>query len=194
METPASVIITSGHMIDAPDRETSRFPPEAEPRVAAAIETIFERWSVGPRDLVFSGAARGADVLFAESAARRDAQVVLLLALPPDEFEQTSVALPDAIWSERFRDLLRRHRADVLPPGAGLDDSAGGPDDVFSRTNRWMIERALQLAPPAMLRVALVWDEEPAGGPGGTGDFAALAHRLGAALEIVNPTRLALRS
>ena len=53
-----------------------------------------------------------------------------------------------------------------------------------------MIERALRLVPPATLRVALVWDEAPAGGPGGTGDFAELAHRLGAALEIVNPTRL----
>ena len=91
---------------------------------------------------------------------------VLLLALPPDEFERTSVALPDSVWSERFRDLLCRHRAEVLPPDAGLDATAGGPDDVFSRTNRWMIERALRLVPPATLRVALVWDEAPAGGPG----------------------------
>jgi hypothetical protein len=192
MEPPARVVVTSGHMIDAPGRRSPRFPSAAEPKVAAAIEAIFERWSVGPDDVVFSGAARGADVLFAESAARRGARVQLLLALPPDEFERTSVALADSIWVERYRDLLCRHGFEVLPSDDPAADR-GGPEaalDVFSRTNRWMIERALHLAPPAALLVALVWDEQPAGGPGGTGDFAALAHRLRAPLEVVNPTRV----
>lgn len=193
MEPPGSVVLTSGHMVDAPGRAGARFPPAAEPLVAARIEAIFDRWSVGPDDVVFSGAARGADVLFAESASRRGAHLHLFLALPPDDFERTSVALPDSVWSERFRDLLCRHGYEVLPALDGDGESDGeaieGPD-VFARTNRWMIERAVELAPPARLRVALVWDGQPAGGPGGTGDFAALAHRLGAPLEIVDPTRL----
>jgi hypothetical protein len=53
-----------------------------------------------------------------------------------------------------------------------------------------LIRRAKELAPPARLRVALVWDEQPAGGPGGTGEFAELAMALDVPLAIINPVRL----
>ena len=43
MEPPARVVVTSGHMIDAAGRRPPRFPSAAEPKVAAAIEAIFER-------------------------------------------------------------------------------------------------------------------------------------------------------
>jgi hypothetical protein len=183
-ESYRAVVLASGHMIDSPDRPSRRFPPALEPAVAAEIERVFDEWRIGPGDLVLDGGARGADILFSESAARRGAAVEIVLASPAREFERTSVELPRSIWVERFRDLLAHHRAWV----AGPED--GDPDDPFARANARLIRRALELAPPARLHVALVWDGRPAGGPGGTGDFAALARDLDAPLAVIDPTSL----
>jgi hypothetical protein len=177
------VVLTSGHMIDSPDRDAPRFPPGLEPSVAARIEQVFDEWRIGPGDLVINGGARGADILFAESAHRRGAGVEIVLALPPDEFEKTSVALPDSVWPERFRYLVRQYPPRVSPPG---DES----HNEFAAANAAMIRRAEDLVPPAELCIALVWDEQPAGGPGGTGDFADLARRFHAPLAVINPTQL----
>jgi hypothetical protein len=184
-ERYGKVVVTSGHMIDSPDRDAPRFPSRLEPSVAARIEQVFDKWGIGPGDLVISGGARGADTLFAESAHRRGADVEIVLALPPDEFEKTSVALPDSVWPERFRYLLRQYPPRDAPSGVG-DES----HNEFAAANAAMIRRAEALVPPAELRIALVWDEQPAGGPGGTGDFADLARRFHAPLAIINPTNL----
>jgi hypothetical protein len=181
-----AVVLTSGHMIDTPDRATPRFPPYLEPAVAARIERVLEGWGIAAGDLVVNGGARGADILFAESAERRSASVEIVLASPPDEFEQTSVALPNSIWSQRFRHILRRHSYVVARRHPDDDPSL----NEFAIANAAMIRRVEALSPPAKLHVALVWDEQPAGGPGGTGELAELARRLHAPLAVINPTQL----
>jgi hypothetical protein len=171
-------------MIDTPDRPTPRFAPSLEPAVAERIEKIFDRWGIGPGDLVLNGGARGADILFAESGHRRGTDVEFILASDPDEYEKASVALPASIWPRRFRYLLAQHRYRVSRP----DDRDVLND--YARANRDLIQRAEQLAPPAHLPIALVWDEQPAEGEGGTGDFAELARRFDAPLAIIDPTAL----
>lgn len=179
------VVLTSGHMIDTPGRSSPRFPACLEPVVADEIEAVLDGWDIGPGDLLLLSGARGADILFAESGHRRGAHLEIVLASPPDEFEQTSVALPRSIWPQRFRYLLRHHTYRITQ--AAEDDHA--PNE-FARANRDLLQRAKQLAPPADLRIALVWDQQPADGPGGTGEFAELAAALGVPLAIINPTRL----
>jgi hypothetical protein len=179
------VVVTSGHMIDAPDRSDPRFPASLEPVVASEIERVLDHWGVGAGDLLLNGGARGADILFAESALRRGCDVELVLASEPEQFEQTSVALPRTIWVPRFRYLLSRFPSRVSDPAA----HEGAPNE-FARANADLNRRAEALAPPARLHIALVWDEQPAGGPGGTGDFADAARRLHAELAIVNPLKL----
>jgi hypothetical protein len=180
-----TVVVTSGHTIDEPDRAEPRFPPALEPVVAAEIEAVLDGWGIGPGDLVLNGGARGADILFAESAHRRGADVELILASPPAEFEQTSVALPRSIWVPRFRFLRQQHGWAI-----SARDPANRDEGRYARVNDDLIRRATELAPPAELRVALVWDGQRADGPGGTSDFAALAERLGAPLAVIDPTRL----
>lgn len=172
-------------MIDQPDRPTPRFPASMEHVVAARIEAMFASWRIGPRAVVINGGACGADILFAECAERRGAAVELVLASAPEHFVATSVARPTGRWAERFQALLARHPHRVIgaaPPGDERNE--------FERTNAAIIERARQLAPPAVLRIGLVWDEKQAAGHGGTGDFAALAQELDASLAVVNPTTL----
>jgi hypothetical protein len=49
---------------------------------------------------------------------------------------------------------------------------------------------AISCAKPNVTRGLGAWDGQPAGGEGGTGDFAGLAERFRAPLAIVNPTLL----
>jgi len=179
------VVLSSGHMIDTVDRASPRFPPRLEPAVAEAIEAVLDGWDIGPADLLLLSGARGSDILFAESGHRRGAHVEIILASAPEEFEQTSVALPRSIWPQRFRYLLAHHPCTVSMP-AGAD----GEPNEFARANQALLRRAEELVPPAELCVGLVWDEQPAGGPGGTGEFASLAASLDAPLAIINPAKL----
>lgn len=177
------VVLSSGHMIDAPDRLSARFPPAAEPAVASEIEALFDRWAVGPGDLVLNGCARGADILFAESAHRRGAAVEFVLALAPDAFEAVSVFLPRSIWVQRYRYLLASHPFSVASAGPVASD-----DQAFALANEALFARAGELCPPAELLVALVWDGIPSEGAGGSDEFADRASRSGAQLTVIDPT------
>jgi hypothetical protein len=179
------VVVTSGHMIDTPERVPPRFPAAIEPAVASEIETLFDRWDVGPGDLVINGCARGADILFAESAQRRGAAIEFILALPPEAFEKTSVFLPRTIWTQRYRYLLANHPFSVASSGP-----VEGEDRAFALANDKLFERAHQLCPPAEMFVALIWDKKPTGGQGGTGEVADRAARDGRAVAIIDPTAL----
>jgi len=187
--TPPTTIVVSGHMVDDPDRAVPRFPPDQVARVTGEIGRAFERWDVGPGTTVISGGARGADIIAAEEALARNARVTLCLSLPPDELERRSVALPGSDWSQRFRALL--DRADVQQ----LADPPSG-DEVFARTNEWMIDLGRSLA-GGRPHGLVVWNGRDGGdGPGGTSDFI---QRLGYTepdknLVVIDPTKRAYES
>jgi hypothetical protein len=179
------VVLTSGHLVDAVDRPAPRFPPWLEPAVAAEVEAMLDRWEIGPQDLVLNGAARGADILFAESAHRRGAALEFVLASPPDQFERSSVDLARSIWGRRFRYLLSQHPYRVV---ARAPDGTSG--DEFARANVELLRRARELCPPGELFVGVVWDEQPGEGPGGTAGLVELAAGTAAPVAVINPTRL----
>ena len=157
------VVVVSGHMVDVPDRPQPRFPPEAVARVEADMREALAAWEVDAATTVVTGGARGADLLGAEAALDRDAQVQLVLAFPPEEFERRSVAVAGTDWAERFRAVLASARVEVI---------AQSPDgDVYARANARLIEiaRALDPQPHALI----VWDGREGDGPGGTRDFIA---------------------
>ena len=177
---PGLIVVTSGHLVDKPRRSPPRFPDEHVPAVAARIRELFEDWSVGDGDLVISGGARGADILFAECALDRGASVRLLLALPPAQFVQRSVASPRGRWEERFHRLLPHCQVDVLPEGRL---TAG--QNRFEVVNAWMLEEALRL--PGRVVAALVWDKLPAGRQGGTAGMAALLRQQEIPTTVISP-------
>jgi hypothetical protein len=159
-------VVVSGHVVDAPDRPRPRFPPDQVPRVSAAIGSALERWEVGPGTTLITGAARGADIIAAEEALARSARVRVVLALPQDEFERRSVALPGTDWVDRFREVLARAEVEVID----------GPHDdgAFARANARIIQIAREIdeSPYAVI----VWNGQEGDGPGGTRDFV---QRLG---------------
>jgi hypothetical protein len=174
-------VIVSGHLVDAPDRPTPRFPESRVGHVTERISEAFDDWRVGPGTTVVTGGARGADIVAAEEAGRRGANVLVCLALPADEFERLSVHLPGTAWSARFRRLLAAAEIRRLP-----GDPSGS--DVFVRANAEIVAAARRYDPRP--HALIVWDGESGDGPGGTAD---LVRRLGYApgdprVRIIDPT------
>jgi hypothetical protein len=183
------VAICSGHMIDAPDRETPRFPEAKAEAARVKVAQQLEEWKVGESDLAICGGACGADLLFAEECLRRGAQIRLLLAQAVDDFVHDSVRHAGEDWVRRFHALLEKTDVEILPSEGG-----DAPNDIsiYARTNLWIIDTArAEAADPSKIYALLVWDEKPTGdGPGGTSDFQQKVCHLGGQVEIINPTKL----
>lgn len=182
-----TVIISSGHLTDKPDRPTPRFPESKVGVVWDHMNRQLSAWSVGPGDLAICGGARGSDIIFAELCADRGAEVWLFISLDEKDFLEQSVRAPGTDWEQRF--IALRKRAGVKTLMQNEEKSASSP---FARANSWMIETGKEQAPsPDKLYAILVWDEKPAGdGPGGTADFAQRVKKAGGQLTVINPTKL----
>jgi hypothetical protein len=167
--TAPRVVLATGHMVDLPDRPAPRFPADEVPRVTSEVRAALAAWGVGPESTVVCGGARGADLIVAEEAHARGAQVVLCLALPQDEFVQRSVDIPGTDWAAQFERIARVSDKRVLHNG-----NDGGREDVFARTNAWMVDVARSLDPSR--HAIVIWNGREGDGPGGTAD---MVRRLG---------------
>lgn len=183
------VALCSGHMIDAPGRPVPRFPEEKAEAVRQKMAAQLAQWEIGAGALAICGGACGSDILFAEECARRGARLRLLLAQPVAEFVRDSVQHGGDDWVRRFHSLRERAEVAILPQNRS---SSPNENSIYARANLWMIETArAEAGDPGKIYALLVWDEKPTGdGPGGTSDFQRKVCDLGAALEIINPTRL----
>jgi hypothetical protein len=183
------VIVCSGHMIDAPNRKTPRFPASKANAVRAEIASKLEAWNVGPNDLAICGGACGADILFAEECQHRGAQIRLLLPQAIGDFMRDSVRYAGEDWVQRFHALREEAEVEILPgePGDLPNDLS-----IYARNNLRIVATARAAATePGKIYALLTWDEKPTGdGPGGSSDFQKKICDLGATLEIINPTKL----
>ena len=68
---PGTVLLFSGHMIDAPGRKQPRFPADKESIARDAIVDTLTQAGAGPGDLAICGAACGGDLIFAEACLAR---------------------------------------------------------------------------------------------------------------------------
>jgi hypothetical protein len=177
-ERPQAIVV-SGHMVDRPGRPQPRFPPEQVPHVAAKVRDQLERWGVGPGTTLLTGGARGADIIAAEAALERGAEVRLVLAREPGDFVSDSVSLPQTDWEERFRALVGRADVEIV---------GGSDDDVYARTNERIIERAREVDDHPL--ALIVWNGEEGDGPGGTSDFVARLGRVSGEdrIVVIDPT------
>jgi len=173
-------------------RPLPRFPQskDAIDYVQREIDKAVETWAVGPKDLAICGAARGADILFAQACYRRGAHLRLLIPLPEIEFLAKSVSHPNGDWVARYYDLKK----DQLRCEFRFQyDEIGKPrqeHDVWERNNRWIINTARTEAPPDPIYALLVWDKKDVGdGAGGTSHFSRLYREASGGIEpvIIDP-------
>jgi hypothetical protein len=162
----ARVLVFSGHRIDAPGRESPRFPSGAAQQAAELIGAAVRHeqdLAVGAPVVGFAGGASGGDILFHETCEQLGIPTTMMLALPPRAFAIRSVADAGPEWAARFERLCNTHPARVL--AAAADDPES--DDVWQRANVWILETALAVGAGANTLIAL-WDGKGGDGPGGT--------------------------
>jgi tetratricopeptide (TPR) repeat protein len=165
---PRQVLLFSGHMVDAPDRPTPRFPAAKLPQASAAIDKALDALGAGQGDLLLTQGAAGGDLLCATACAQRGVRVQLLLPLDEPQFIERSI-LPSADgddWRRRYFDLKAalRDAPRVMPDELGPLPKDANP---FERCNRWLLYTALAWG-QQKVRFICLWDGSGGDGPGGT--------------------------
>ncbi|WP_119419561.1 TRAFs-binding domain-containing protein [Desertibaculum subflavum] len=162
---PRTAIHFSGHIIGP------RFPPEAVPVVATAIEAALAAHDVG---FAYGSLAAGADILFAEAVLARGGELHVVLPFDAVEFRATSVAPAGGDWLARFEACLAR----ATSINFATTDAFLADDGLYAYASRMAMGlarlRAGFLQGEAM-QIA-VWDGQPGNGvAGAAADIAAWA-------------------
>jgi hypothetical protein len=170
---PRQVFLFSGHMMDALDRPTPRFPAEKETTAAEKIAAALDAFGAGPGDLALTQGASGGDILFLEACRERGVRLHLLLPLEEPEFIERSIipSVNGEKWRERYY-ALKSGLIDAprtMPRELGpLPRSVGGEEaNPFERCNLWLLSTALAWGVDKV-RFICLWNGGGGDGPGGT--------------------------
>jgi hypothetical protein len=180
------VVLFSGHMIDAPGRKRTRFPPDKEQVAARAISAVLDDLDIGACDICICSGACGGDLLFVEAALARSARVELYLPFEEPKFLTKSVDFANCNWRERFIAAKSRAVLHVLPLERG---PTGLGEDPYERNNLWMLEAASRLGRDRLDFICL-WNGEGGDGPGGTRHMMEEVRRRGARTVWLDTTKL----
>jgi tetratricopeptide (TPR) repeat protein len=187
---PHQVVLFTGHIVDAADRATPRFP---QTKVAAAAERIAAELAAlgtGPDDLALTQGAAGSDLLFIEAAQARGMKVQLLQPFDEPQFLQASVAPSGAAWQQRY-DAMRARLDPALPIRSAPAELGLPPKgvDPYARCNLWLLNTALACGPERVRLIAL-WNGAPGDGPGGTEHLVGEVKRRTGRATVIDPATL----
>ncbi|MDH5669047.1 MAG: TRAFs-binding domain-containing protein [Nitrospira sp.] len=163
---PRKVFLFSGHMIDAPDRQTPRFPASKEPIAAQKIAEVLEQLGAGPEDLALTQGACGADLLFTEACQQREVRVQWLQPFDEPDFIQRSVVCRGEAWRSRYLAAKAKLSTTVRSAPNQLGDPPKGVDP-YERCNLWLLYTALFYGISKTQFICL-WNGGGGDGPGGT--------------------------
>ena len=165
---PRRTILFTGHMVDAPDRATPRFPASRIDAAAHRIAAVLDEIGAGREDLALTQGAAGGDLLFAEACLARTVPLRLLLPLAEPDFVVASLlpVVDGAAWHARFRAVVARLDEPPREAPVALGPLAPG-DDAFVRANLWLLDSALAFGADKLVCICL-WDGGGGDGPGGT--------------------------
>jgi hypothetical protein len=170
----------SGHMVDAPDRPTPRFPPERVPLARRAIAEAV--WMIDDTDAqAISGLACGGDLLFAEEWLKTGRPLVAYLPREEANFLDESVRFAGEEWVDLFREVT----ADANLAMIGPDEQMLDLDDPHTANNLRMLDAALQR--PGSLHGLFLWDGKGGDGPGGTEHLASEVVEEGGSVTVLRP-------
>jgi hypothetical protein len=172
------VLLFSGHMVDAPNRPTPRFPAGKVPAAAQRIAQALEALHAGPEDLALTQGACGGDLLFTEACRQRGVKVFWQQPFAEPEFVQASVLNGGADWHRRY---LESKTALAAPPRAapealGPPPRGRGENYSYERCNLWLLYTALARGADK-LRLICLWNGGDGDGIGGTAHMVAEAKR-----------------
>jgi hypothetical protein len=183
---PNTVALFSGHMIDAPDRKTPRFPPDKVATAAAAITDALSKIGVTGGDLAICGGACGGDLLFAEAGLARDMRLEIYIPFEEPTFLANSVDFAGRNWHDRYLAVKSKATVHVMPDELG-PLSAG--ENAYERNNQWMLEKAARFGGNKIAFISL-WNGQGGDGPGGARHLMDEARRKTTRIYWLDTTKL----
>ena len=181
-------LLFTGHRVDAPGRETPRFPAASEALakelIVAAVHDEMAAYLTDQFSAVASG-ANGGDILFLETCAEIGIPAQMCLAKTRDAFVDASVIDGGQEWVDRFDALTEKIPVHVL------EHDPTSEFNVWQRTNLWMLEKTLGASGSNSSVIAL-WDGLEGDGPGGTKDMVMRAKEAGAHIVHIDAGQLTL--
>jgi hypothetical protein len=183
---PRKVLLFSGHMIDAPGRKETRFPPDKEPVAADAIAKTLARIEAVPGDLGICSGACGGDLLFAEAALARGLRLEIYIPFDEPTFLANSVNFADSDWRDRFFAAKSRAILHVM-----VDELGPLPQgqDPYELNNLWMLDSAVRFGAEKVDFICL-WNGRGGDGPGGTQHLMEEVRRRTGRTHWLDTTRL----
>jgi tetratricopeptide (TPR) repeat protein len=166
---PSLVLLFSGHLVDAADRQEPRLPEAKLPAAAARIGEALAALGAGQGDIAFTQGACGSDILFTEACLARQVDVRWLQPFPEPEFIERSVARCGAGWRDRYHAAKSR----LARPPRNAPDALGPLPrgatraQAYERCNRWLLHSALSYG-VKRTRFICVWNGGEGDGGGGT--------------------------
>jgi hypothetical protein len=156
-------------MVDAPDRQSPRFPKENVPAAAQKIAEALDQLGAGPNDLAFTQGACGGDLLFTEACLARGVNVNWLQPLREPEFIQNSVVRCSEIWRQRYYEAKDKLAAPIrcAPDALGPPPPKSEASYTYERCNLWLLYTALSHG-VNKIRFVCLWNGQVGDGPGGT--------------------------
>src|SRR5215212_6935178 len=133
-------ILFTGHMIDAKNRKAPRFPADKENAAREAIKKELNKEKEKYKDQLtgIAGGASGGDILFHELCEEMQITSQVYLALPEDDYKKASVSFAGKQWENRFEKLTSKLPVQILSKVKDNDDN------IWERTNLWMLNEALE--------------------------------------------------
>ncbi len=178
---PRRVFLFSGHMVDAADRETPRFPEGLVDAAGERITEVLTGLDAGPDDLALTQGACGGDLLFTEACQARDVQVSWQQPFLEPDFILRSVVRCGEHWRQRYLDARQRLERPVLAAPQLLGDPPPYAETgyAYERCNLWLLYTALAWGIEKVHFVCL-WNGGGGDGPGGTAHmYEEVAKRTG---------------
>ena len=178
------LIVHAGNRIDAPGRETPRFPAHAITGVRRRVLQLLS--AVRPR-LVVSAAASGADLIVLSCAQELHIPVAVYVPLPIEDFVRQSVVGSGDDWVKLFRDVIALARCGADASSVVVANLADHHEWWFEANNR-LIALAQELGGDGEPLVALTIRPRSNGKKQSVTDHLAdLAERVGAIVLTLDP-------
>lgn len=163
---PPVIVGFTGHMIDAPNRTSPRFPAFIEPQVKMRMQETLNDINA---EIGYSLGASGGDILFLETMLERGGEINMIMPFAIPDFIEASIRFAGNSWVTRFNHLLKlTHNLTYV-----TEENYLGDDDLFQFAGLLLfghsILRAQTLeAEPYLLAL---WDGKQSGLVGGTSDL-----------------------
>lgn len=195
-----SIVVFSGHRVDAPGRARPRLPLAALDALKLRILSAIREMKAG---IGYSSAACGSDILFLESMNQQRMEVGgmgetnIVLSSPRECFRINNIEnspnpeCPMQDWSTRFDLVLE----EATRSGSVAAASPHPPDDEALACVYCNLVMSGQAALRAKaldldLKPLAVWNGGPGDGPGGTCDFVQNWLRIGYSPRIIHPQEM----